>query len=180
MKRKEYPNLTHILCRYLKYIHSYHGKGMHVVNIIGSEDMRTTIASTTLGISKQELERVRILLYLNTFLKIFSEVTVMAQSVNDPACLCRGAGLIPGQAQRVKGLVLLWLGCGSPMQLGFDPLAGNLYVPWAQPLKKGKKNEKRPLEKPAHISGCGFQPPGRDDVCWAPVGRATWCSYEET
>lgn len=71
---------------------------MHVVNIIGSEDMRTTIASTTLGISKQELERVRILLYLNTFLKIFSEVTVMAQSVNDPACLCRGPGLTPSPA----------------------------------------------------------------------------------
>ena len=38
-----------------------------------------------------------------------SGVTTVAQWVNDLACLCEGAGLIPGPAQKVKDPALLQL-----------------------------------------------------------------------
>ena len=45
----------------------------------------------------------------------------MAQWINDPACLCGIASLIPGPKQWVKDLVLLQLQHRWQMEHGFNP-----------------------------------------------------------
>ena len=62
----------------------------------------------------------------------------MAQWVNDPVCLCGGAGLIPSLVQWVKDPVLLRLWCRSQLWLGSKTWPGNFHVLWVQPEKKKK------------------------------------------
>ena len=63
----------------------------------------------------------------------------MVQGVNSLACLCGGAGLIPGLVQWVKdpALLLLWRH-RSQLWLRFDPRPGNFCMPWVW-LKKRKQ-----------------------------------------
>ena len=70
----------------------------------------------------------------------------MAQWVNDPACLCEGAGSIPSPAQWVKDPALLQLRYKLQLWLGFSPWPGNLHVLPERPKKKEKKESKRKRE----------------------------------
>ena len=83
-------------------------------------------------------------------------VPVLMQQVNDLACLCGGASLIPSPAQWVKDLVLLQLWRRSQLQLGFSSCPGNFHVlqVW---LKKEKKIQKVPGKEtcPKRLGGCG-------------------------
>ena len=56
-------------------------------------------------------------------------VLSVAQWVNNPACLCGGAGLIPSPDQWVKDLILLQLWHRGQLQLRFDPWPGNFHTP---------------------------------------------------
>ena len=56
----------------------------------------------------------------------------MAQWVNDPACLCGAAGLIPGLAQWAKD---------PQMWFTFDLWPRNFHMPWVWPKKEKKKGE---------------------------------------
>ena len=61
----------------------------------------------------------------------------MAQWVNNLACLCGGAGLIPSLVQWVKNLALPQLWHRSQLWLKFDPWPGNFHMLW-WPKKKKK------------------------------------------
>ena len=62
----------------------------------------------------------------------------MAQSVNDPACLCGVAGLIPKPGQQVKDPELLQLWQRLHMRLTFHPWAGTFPVAGGGEKKKKK------------------------------------------
>ena len=62
--------------------------------------------------------------------------------VSDLACLCGGAGLIPGPVKQVKDPVLPQLWCSSQMQLGFDPWPANFHTPQMWPPKERKIKRK--------------------------------------
>ena len=68
-----------------------------------------------------------------------SGVPAVVQLVNDPACLCGIAGLIPSPAQWVKDLALLQLWHKSQMWLRFDPWPRNFHMLQVL-LKKEKKS----------------------------------------
>ena len=70
-------------------------------------------------------------------LKVCVGVPTVAQWVNDPACLCQGAGLSPGLTKWVKDSALLQLWCRLQLRLGFDPWPGNLHMLQVQLKKKG-------------------------------------------
>ena len=61
----------------------------------------------------------------------------MVQWVDDLACLCVFAGLIPGPSL-VKGPALPQLWCRSQLFLGFDPWPGKFHMPWVR--SKPEKN----------------------------------------
>ena len=65
-------------------------------------------------------------------------VPTVAQWVNDLACLCGGASVIPAWCSGLKDPALppLWL------RLGFDPWLGNFHMQWVQ-LKKKKEKKKK-------------------------------------
>ena len=58
-------------------------------------------------------------------LKISHGIPALAQWVNDQACLCGIADLIPSPMKRVKDLVLLH--GRSQVWLGFDPWLGDFH-----------------------------------------------------
>ena len=61
----------------------------------------------------------------------------MVQWVNDLACLCGGASLIPGPVQWVKDLALPQLWHRLQLSLEFNPWPRNFHMLWMQ-LKKKK------------------------------------------
>ena len=61
----------------------------------------------------------------------------MAQWVNDLACLCGGASLIPGPAKWVKDLALWQLCRRWQLWLRFDPWPRNFYMLKVWLKKKG-------------------------------------------
>ena len=63
----------------------------------------------------------------------------MVQCVNDPACLCGIAGLIPGHIQRVKEPVLPQLWLRPQLQLRFDSQPRSFHMLLMQPKKAEKK-----------------------------------------
>ena len=63
------------------------------------------------------------------FKKAYIGVPAVGQWVNDLACLCGGAGLIPCLAQWVKDAVLLQLWHSLHLWLGFDRWPSNFYMP---------------------------------------------------
>ena len=65
----------------------------------------------------------------------------LAQQVNDPACLCGGASLIPSPAQYVKNTILLQLWHRLQRQLGVIPWPRNFHLLWVQPKKKKETTE---------------------------------------
>ena len=60
------------------------------------------------------------------------------QQVNDLACLCGGASLIPSPAQWVKDLALLQLWRQLQLQLGIQSLGQELHMPQVWLKKKTK------------------------------------------
>ena len=59
----------------------------------------------------------------------------MVQRVNDLACFCGDAGLIPGLAEWVKDRALPQLWCRSQRWLRFDPWPRNFHMSQEQPKK---------------------------------------------
>ena len=72
----------------------------------------------------------------------------MVQRVNDPACLCGGAGSIPSLARWVKDPALLELWYGLQLWLSLNPWPGNFHMLWVQPEMKGREKKKKKAKKP--------------------------------
>ena len=70
-------------------------------------------------------------------------VPIVAQRVTNPTSIHEDVGLIPGLAQWIKYLVLLWLWCRPGAAAPIQPLAGEFpcAAGAAPPQKKKKKKE---------------------------------------